>query len=287
MSDGPVAITTPLTCLSICRSDVITYLTGMNHIGQVLISLNLIGTAILHTSLHLPLILSGITVRQCRFSFGKAILSLRFQGNFQKWHVVNPNNSFKSDTASRCGLIQELERKENFLRYLITYKIKTGEKNSLGQIELELDKEPTFMDEAILDAAMKDSIKLTESRMIALSIKSIQPINWSLLTTNSTISSEIHMKNYLLPLITIFFFVGCASNSSNVVPSGNETYTVSASRPVVGVGYSTGAQESVYEQANTFCKNKDLNFEVVQFTQNPSSFGRAANATLQFRCMKK
>ena len=95
------------------------------------------------------------------------------------------------------------------------------------------------------------------------------------------------MKNYLLPLITIFFFVGCASNSSNVVPSGNETYTVSASRPVVGVGYSTGAQESVCEQANTFCKNKDLNFEVVQFTQNPSSFGRAANATLQFRCMKK
>ena len=67
--------------------------------------------------------------------------------------------------------------RENFLRYLITYKIKTGEKNSLGQIELELDKEPTFMDEAILDAAMKDSIKLTESRMIALSIKSIQPIN--------------------------------------------------------------------------------------------------------------
>ena len=187
----------------------------------------------------------------------------------------------------RRSLPRALERKENFLRYLITYKIKTGEKNSLGQIELELDKEPTFMDEAILDAAMKDSIKLTESRMIALSIKSIQPINWSLFTTNSTISSEIHMKNYLLPLITIFFFVGCASNSSNVVPSGNETYTVSASRPVVGVGYSTGAQESVYEQANTFCKNKDLNFEVVQFTQNPSSFGRAANATLQFRCMKK
>ena len=74
-------------------------------------------------------------------------------------------------------LLWPLERKENFLRYLITYKIKTGEKNSLGQIELELDKEPTFMDEAILDAAMKDSIKLTESRMIALSIKSIQPIN--------------------------------------------------------------------------------------------------------------
>ena len=63
---------------------MITYLTGMNHIGQVLISLNLIGRAILHTSLHLPLILSGITVKQRRFSFGKAILSLRFQGNFHK-----------------------------------------------------------------------------------------------------------------------------------------------------------------------------------------------------------
>ena len=63
------------------------------------------------------------------------------------------------------------------MRYLITYEIKTGEKNSLGQIELELDKEPTFMDEAVLDAAMKDSIKLTESRMIALLIKSIHPIN--------------------------------------------------------------------------------------------------------------
>ena len=197
------------------------------------------------------------------------------------------NCAVKPTRLRRAAYFRSLERKENFLRYLITYKIKTGEKNSLGQIELELDKEPTFMDEAILDAAMKDSIKLTESRMIALSIKSIQPINWSLFTTNSTISSEIHMKNYLLPLITIFFFVGCASNSSNVVPSGNETYTVSASRPVVGVGYSTGAQESVYEQANTFCKNKDLNFEVVQFTQNPSSFGRAANATLQFRSMKK
>ena len=83
----------------------------------------------------------------------------------------------RSRPPTAAAELRALERKENFLRYLITYKIKTGEKNSLGQIELELDKEPTFMDEAILDAAMKDSIKLTESRMIALSIKSIQPIN--------------------------------------------------------------------------------------------------------------
>ena len=84
MSDGPAAITTPLTCRNICRSDVITYLNGMNHIGQALISLNLIGNATLHTSLHLRLILSGITVKQRRFSFGKVILSLKFQGNFHK-----------------------------------------------------------------------------------------------------------------------------------------------------------------------------------------------------------
>ena len=87
------------------------------------------------------------------------------------------NCAVKPTRLRRAAYFRSLERKENFLRYLITYKIKTGEKNSLGQIELELDKEPTFMDEAILDAAMKDSIKLTESRMIALSIKSIQPIN--------------------------------------------------------------------------------------------------------------
>ena len=87
------------------------------------------------------------------------------------------NCAVKPTRLRRAAYFRSLERKENFLRYLITYKIKTGEKNSLGQIELELDKEPTFMDEAILDAAMKDSIKLTESRMIVLSIKSIQPIN--------------------------------------------------------------------------------------------------------------
>ena len=94
------------------------------------------------------------------------------------------------------------------------------------------------------------------------------------------------MKNLLFPL-AIILVAGCASNSTSVVPSGNDTFTVSASRPVVGVGYSTGAQESVYEQADVFCKNKGLSFEAVQFNQNPSGFGRAANATLQFRCLKK
>lgn len=91
------------------------------------------------------------------------------------------------------------------------------------------------------------------------------------------------MKKYFALLICVQA-IGCASNSTNVVPSGNNTYSVSASRPVVGAGYSTGAQESVYKQAEDFCENKGQSYEVVQFTQNPSALGRAANATLQFRC---
>lgn len=86
-------------------------------------------------------------------------------------------------------------------------------------------------------------------------------------------------------ILAVVILSGCASNSSNIIPIGKEVFTVSASRPILGVGYSKGAQEAVYYQATTFCEEKGKKTEIIQFEQNPSALGRAANATLQFKCV--
>lgn len=95
------------------------------------------------------------------------------------------------------------------------------------------------------------------------------------------------MKKYLGLLLCVLL-ASCASSSTGVMPTGNNTFSVSASTgSASGFGYSAATQELVYKQATDFCKNKDQSLEVVNFDQTPYSFGRAATATLKFRCDKK
>lgn len=80
--------------------------------------------------------------------------------------------------------------------------------------------------------------------------------------------------------------VGCASNSVGVVPSANGSYTVSASKAVVGFGYSEAAKESVLSQAEKFCAGRGgKTMELIDFKQTPSSFGKGATATGTFKCI--
>ena len=92
------------------------------------------------------------------------------------------------------------------------------------------------------------------------------------------------MKKYC-GLLFCVLLVSCASSSTGVMPTGNDTFSVSAATGgASGFGYSAETQKIVYEQADAFCRSKGKSFEVVSYDQTPYSFGRAATATLQFRC---
>lgn len=95
------------------------------------------------------------------------------------------------------------------------------------------------------------------------------------------------MKKYL-GLLLCLLLASCASSSTGVMPTGENTYSVSAATGgASGFGYSAETQKIVYEQADDFCKGRGKSLEVVGYSQTPYSFGRAATATLQFRCEKK
>lgn len=84
--------------------------------------------------------------------------------------------------------------------------------------------------------------------------------------------------------ITLIFTLLTGCVSSGVIPSGPDTYMVSAS----GAGFATaGVRETVYEKANEFCKERGLVMVPVSFKAREGEFGRRPpSADLIFRALK-
>lgn len=62
------------------------------------------------------------------------------------------------------------------MKFLISYECRNGEVSFSGRFELEAEQEPTTKDEAVIEAALKDSVKFHKSGMGGLSITSISSI---------------------------------------------------------------------------------------------------------------
>ena len=79
------------------------------------------------------------------------------------------------------------------------------------------------------------------------------------------------------------FIAGCAG-STEVVPSGPETYRV-ASHGTMGWS-SEGAQKAkAFQQAADFCKSKGKQMQPIGTMETPSGFGQIASGEVEFRCV--
>ncbi len=76
-------------------------------------------------------------------------------------------------------------------------------------------------------------------------------------------------------------FAGCATSS--IIPTGPQTYQVSAS----GVGFGTEwVRETVYKKANKYCTDRGLVMMPVSFEAEKGIYGRTApSAALTFRAL--
>ncbi|WP_225318456.1 SHOCT domain-containing protein [Cellvibrio sp. KY-YJ-3] len=90
------------------------------------------------------------------------------------------------------------------------------------------------------------------------------------------------LQNLLFICVSILQVSGCTS--SNVIPTGPDTYMVSAS----GAGFATaGVREIVYQKANDFCASKGLVMVPVSFKAREGQLGRnPPSADLIFRALK-
>lgn len=62
------------------------------------------------------------------------------------------------------------------MKFLISYESRNGDSSFSGQFELEAEQEPTTTDNAVIEAALKDSVKFQKSGMGGLSITSVSSI---------------------------------------------------------------------------------------------------------------
>lgn len=78
--------------------------------------------------------------------------------------------------------------------------------------------------------------------------------------------------------------VAACASVSDVVPTGPDTYMVSAHGVM---GYWSGGEQKAkaFERANAFCAAKGKTMQAVNVADTPSGFGRIASGDVEFRCL--
>jgi hypothetical protein len=84
-------------------------------------------------------------------------------------------------------------------------------------------------------------------------------------------------------LIAAFLLAGCAS--TGVIPTGQNTYTISKKDGSPGVGVSLGDKVTVYKEAGAFCKSKGLEVKTITFDQTPTYPFHLGVTDLEFSCV--
>lgn len=88
------------------------------------------------------------------------------------------------------------------------------------------------------------------------------------------------MKNLILIFVGALL-AGCGTTTSEIIPSGNDTYFIS------GHGYAQKAPEamsSLYREANTYCQNMGKKFVPVS-TDSQSFDLYSSSVNMHFRCL--
>ena len=92
------------------------------------------------------------------------------------------------------------------------------------------------------------------------------------------------MKAVLAMALASIVMVACAS-TSDVVPTGPDTYMVAAGG-VVGASSSGPQLAKAQKEAADFCNKQGKQIETISSNEVPGSYGSAASATVNFRCVK-
>lgn len=84
-------------------------------------------------------------------------------------------------------------------------------------------------------------------------------------------------------MIASLALAGCAS--TGVIPTGQNTYTISKKDGSPGVGVSLGDKVTVYKEAGAFCKSKGLEVKTITFDQTPTYPFHLGVTELEFSCV--
>lgn len=91
------------------------------------------------------------------------------------------------------------------------------------------------------------------------------------------------IKTALSSLVAALLLAGCAS--TGVIPTGQNTYTISKKDGSPGVGVSLGDKVTVYKEAGSFCKSKGLEVKTITFDQTPTYPFHLGVTELEFSCV--
>ena len=82
------------------------------------------------------------------------------------------------------------------------------------------------------------------------------------------------------------FLSGC---STGIISANHDSYFVSVKSAPIHNWFDTAAQEKAraYAEANAYCNGLGGDVDTVSIDTHESNFGRSAQASLQFRCLKK
>ena len=78
--------------------------------------------------------------------------------------------------------------------------------------------------------------------------------------------------------------VGCAS--TGVIPMSQDSYYIGKKDGSPGLGVSLENKATVYQEANAFCMNKNLEVYVLTEKVTPSAPGRLGSTEITFKCVQ-
>ena len=92
------------------------------------------------------------------------------------------------------------------------------------------------------------------------------------------------MKKFLA--LSVCCLAGC---STGIVSADHDSYFVSVKSMPIHHWFDTSAEEKArtYTEANAYCTRLGGDLETVAIDTHESNFWRSAQASLQFRCLKK
>lgn len=93
----------------------------------------------------------------------------------------------------------------------------------------------------------------------------------------------LKIKTKIVIVVFAIAATGCAS--TGVIPTGQNTYTISKKDGSPGVGVSLGDKVTVYKEAGAFCKSKGLEVKTITFDQTPTYPFHLGVTELEFSCV--
>jgi hypothetical protein len=92
------------------------------------------------------------------------------------------------------------------------------------------------------------------------------------------------MRLKILVLTLFFLLSGC--QSTGVIPMDQDSYLIGKKDSGLGIGVSITNKVEVYQEANTFCREKGLEVKTIHLTVISAMPARLGSTELQFKCVQ-